>query len=83
MVVSQELEDEFESPEDIREAMMSSDMYTHPTLYDLFCRGLESGKIHGMDVRSISASLPDMLSVAYEAHCRIQLVCGMECQGYR
>ena len=38
-----ELREEFESPEEIREAMMSSDMYTHPLVRHVL-QGRRSGE---------------------------------------
>jgi hypothetical protein len=53
--VSKALSSEFKTIKEVRNALASGKMYTHPRLFDLFCSGLESGKlievyrIHGDD----------------------------------
>jgi hypothetical protein len=67
----------------LQRALISRDMYLFPKLYDALCAGMESGRLRGMDVRSKHVGLPDMLSIAYEAHFRVELYKTCTMQGYR
>jgi hypothetical protein len=58
-------------------------MYTLPNLYNIFCLGMESGKLRGMHPRTDHCPLSDMLSISYEAHFRVELQCTMLEPGYR
>ena len=45
MGISKALSPEFETVQDLRKAIASPKMYTYPLLFDIFCAGLESGKL--------------------------------------
>ena len=74
---------DFDEIEDFTKALLAPTMYLHPNVYNMFCLGMESGKLRGMDVRSQTCSLQDMLSIAYEAHFRLELYLACSTQGYR
>jgi hypothetical protein len=83
MEVSDALKSEFRDKEALRSAITSNKMYTFPKLYNIFCLGMESGKLRGMHHRTDHCALPDMLSISYEAHFRVELHCTMSEAGYR
>ena len=74
---------DFDDIEDFTAALVSPTMYLHPNLYNHFCLGMESGKLRGMEVRTQTCALQDMLSIAYEAHFRLELYLACGTQGYR
>jgi hypothetical protein len=45
ITISNALSSEFDTVQDLRNALASPKMYTHPALFDLFCAGLESGRL--------------------------------------
>jgi hypothetical protein len=83
MKLTTEMLEDFKDIEELREALVSSDMYTFNHLYNILCLGMESGKIRGMNLRTKHVGLPDMLSISYEAHFRCELHWTMSTQGYR
>ncbi len=56
--VSNTLKSEFPILKDLRNALASPTMYTHPKLFDLFCSGLESGKLR-MSLRWVMKLISD------------------------
>ena len=69
--------------EDFRSVLFSPTMYLYPNVYDKFCVGMESGRLRGMETRTSQSSLPDMISIAYEAHFRLEIYLACSEQGYR
>jgi hypothetical protein len=57
-------------------------MYKYPLLFDLFCGGLESGKIRGIPKMGMSP-IEDIINVAHEAHIRLELWYAMVNHAYR
>ena len=70
--ISPTLSSEFASIKDIRQALFSPRMYAYPKLFDLFCAGLESGRLRGSNQMSISP-IEQLITVPYEAHFRLEL----------
>jgi hypothetical protein len=65
MRVTTELRDEFETIDDLRDALFSYNMYIFPKLFDLFCAGLESGRLRGT-TRGDIAPIENQITVAHE-----------------
>jgi hypothetical protein len=72
MGISKALSPEFETVQDLRKAIASSKMYTYPLLFDLFCAGLESGKLRSTKPMPISR-IEQVITLAHEAHFRSEL----------
>ena len=70
--ISPTLSSEFASITDLRKALFSPRMYAYPKLFDLFCAGLESGRLRGSKQLSISP-IEQLITVPYEAHFRLEL----------
>ena len=70
--ISPTLSSEFASITDLRKALFSPRMYAYPKFFDLFCAGLESGRLRGSKQMSISP-IEELITVAYEAHFRLEL----------
>jgi hypothetical protein len=66
------LSSEFESIQDVRNAIASPSMYTSPALFDLFCAGLESGRLRSTKKMDMSP-IEQIITVAHEAHFRLEL----------
>jgi hypothetical protein len=47
-------------------------MYTHPALFDLFCAGLERGRLRSTKKMDMSP-IEQIITVAHEAHFRLEL----------
>jgi hypothetical protein len=82
MRISSSLRDEFETIDDLRDALIAGTMYKYPLLFDLFCGGLESGKIRGIPKMDMSP-IEDIIQVAHEAHFRLELWYAMVNHAYR
>jgi hypothetical protein len=70
--ISTVLSSEFENIQDLRNAIASPSMYTHPALFDLFCAGLESGRLRSTKKMDMSP-IEQVITVAHEAHFRLEL----------
>ena len=67
---------------DVRACLKSPDMYLNPVLYNLICSGIESGKLKNTPKLKNLSSLPRLLTVAHEAHLRLELFFSLEEQRY-
>ena len=72
MGISKALTPEFETVKDLRKAICSPKMYTYPLLFDVFCAGLESGKLRSTKAMPLSR-IEQVITVAHEAHFRLEL----------
>ena len=70
--LSTALAGEFENVQDLRNAIASGSMYTHPALFDLFCAGLESGRLRSTKKMDVSP-IEQIITVGHEAHFRLEL----------
>jgi hypothetical protein len=68
--------------EAVRKCLKSEDMYLNPVLYDLLCSGLESGKLKNTPKLKQPSTLPRLLTVAHEAHLRLELFFSLQEQRY-
>ena len=66
------LSSEFPTVKDLRNALASTTMYTHPKLFDLFCSGLESGKLRSTDTMQMTR-IQDVITIGHENHFRLEL----------
>ena len=67
---------------DVRACLKSADMYQNPVLYNLICSGIESGKLKNTPKLKNLSTLPRLLTVAHEAHLRLELFFSLEEQKY-
>ena len=67
---------------DVRKCLKSPDMYLNPVLYNLICSGIESGKLKNTPKHKNLSTLPRLLTVAHEAHLRLELFFSLEEQKY-
>ena len=58
--------------DEVRKLLMSSEMYRNPVLYDLFCGGVESGKIKYNEKRG-PTTISKLLTMSHEAHIRTEI----------
>ena len=72
MGISKALSTEFETVQDLRKAIASPKMYTYPLLFELFCAGLESGKLRSTKPMPMSR-IEQVITLAHEAHFRSEL----------
>ena len=70
--ISSTLSSEFATIKELRSAIASPKMYEYPKLFDLFCAGLESGRLRGTKRVSITP-IEELITVAHEAHFRLEL----------
>ncbi len=82
MRISSSLRDEFDTIDDLRDALIAGSMYKYPLLFDLFCGGLESGKVCGIPKMDVSP-IEDIINVAHKAHFRLELWYAMVNLAYR
>jgi hypothetical protein len=82
MKLSPAMEPFFESIQDLQDCLMSSELYTCAPLYDILSSGFEDGKMRGMSRRG-PTPLPDLLTIAHEAHFRCELFAVLKRQSYR
>jgi hypothetical protein len=68
--------------EDVRKCLRSPDMYLNPVLYNLICSGIESGKLKNAPKLKQPSTLPRLLTIAHEAHLRLELFFSLEEQRY-
>ena len=59
--------------EGVRACLRSDEMYLNPALYNLLCCGVESGKLKGGTKLKQRSSLRELMTVAHEAHLRLEL----------
>jgi hypothetical protein len=83
MRVHNDLRDEFATIGDLRDALFSYNMYNFPKLFDLFCAGLESGRIRGSKKVTHMVPIENLLTVAHEAHFRCESWYSLVSQAYR
>ena len=83
MKVANVIKDDVSTVQELQDALVSPDMYLLPLLYSALCAGMESGRLRAMEARTQQAALPDMISIAYEAHFRLELYQTCTMQGYR
>jgi hypothetical protein len=57
-------------------------MYTYPKLFDLFCAGLESGRLRGTSQVGISP-IENLVTLSHEAHFRLELWFSLTAQSFR
>ena len=80
--ISTTLNSEFRNIQDLRKTLFSPRMYAYPKLFDLFCAGLESGRLRGTKQMSISP-IELLITVAHEAHFRLELWYALSLTRYR
>ena len=68
--------------EDVRKCLKSENMYLNPILYNLICSGIESGKLKNAPKLKQPSTLPRLLTIAHEAHLRLELFFSLEEQRY-
>jgi hypothetical protein len=67
---------------DLRELLRSPNMYKNATVFNLFCLGLESGMLKM--ARTLSPTrLQKLITIAHEAHFRLELWLALSKQGFR
>jgi hypothetical protein len=66
---------------DVRDCLKSEELYLNPALYNLLCCGLESGKLKNGKKQGPS-SLRCLITVAHEAHLRLELYLALRRQRY-
>ena len=82
MACHENLCNEFSDVEELRKCLLSDTMHTKPNLYDLFSRGVESGRLRGAKARA-PCPLSEMLTISHEANFRLELALALSAQGYR
>ncbi len=68
--------------EAVRKLLMSKKMYRNPVMYDLFCGGVESGKINYNDKKG-PTTISTLLTIPHEASIRTELWFALEKQAFR
>jgi hypothetical protein len=68
--------------EDVRQCIKSNGMYLNSVLFNLFCGGLESGMLR-LTMNVPFTPIRDLITVAHEAHFRMELYYALERQRYR
>ena len=66
---------------DVRDCL-KGEMYLNPALYNLLCCGLESGKLKNGKKQLRPSSLRCLITVAHEAHLRLELYLALRRQRY-
>ena len=61
--------------------LKSEEMYLNPTLYNLLCCGVESGKLK-CGTKQSPSSVRRLMTVAHEAHLRLELYLALKRQRY-
>jgi hypothetical protein len=82
IAISKSLSSEFSTVAELRQVLCSADMYTYPKLFDLFCAGLESGRLRGTTEMGITP-IEDLLTLSHEAHFRLELWFALTAQSFR
>lgn len=65
----------------LRSTLMSARMYENKILFNIFCSGIESGSLRSAPVRP-RGPLDEYLTLAHEAHFRLELWYGLSCFNY-
>jgi hypothetical protein len=73
ITISTALSSDFDSVQELRNAIASASMYAHPALFDLFCAGLESGRFKSTKKLMDMVPIEEVITVAHEAHFRLEL----------
>ena len=68
--------------DELRTCLKSEAMYLNPAIYNLLCCGVESGKLKNGKKLQTRSSLRCMVSVAHEAHIRLELYLALKRQRY-
>ncbi len=68
--------------EGVRKLLMSKKMYRNSVMYDLFCGGVESGKIKYNDKRG-PTTISKLLTIPHEANIRTEVWFALEKQAFR
>ena len=76
------VESGLETVSDVRKCLKSENMYANPVMYNLICSGLESGKIKHMAKLKQPSTIRALLTIAHEAHIRLELYFCLEKQNY-
>jgi hypothetical protein len=76
------LQECFKDVAQLRAYILGSKMYLQFPLYELWSKALESGKLRNQDERN-ATPLPDMLTIAHEAHFRCIVAWTISRQSYR
>ena len=74
------LEEEFEDVEALRKCVLSDTFRTMPIVWDLFCKGWESGRMRGTRRRE-PGPLSHILTISHEANFRLELALAMSTPG--
>jgi hypothetical protein len=67
---------------DVRGCLKSEEMYLNLAMYNLMCCGLESGKLKNSTKQQSRSSLRCLVTVAHEAHIRLELFLALKRQRY-
>ena len=70
------------TPAEVRACLKSEEMYLNPAMYNLLCCGLESGKLKNGKKHQSRSSLRCLVTVAHEAHIRLELYLALKRQRY-
>lgn len=70
------------TPAEVRACLKSEEMYLNPAMYNLMCCGLESGKLKNGKKQQSRSSLRCLVTVAHEAHIRLELYLALERQRF-
>ena len=68
--------------DELRTCLKSEEMYLNPAIYNLMCCGLESGKLKNAKKHQTRSSLRCLVTVAHEAHIRLELYLALERQRF-
>ena len=68
--------------DELRTCLKSEEMYLNPAIYNLMCCGLESGKLKNAKKHQTRSSLRCLVTVAHEAHIRLELYLALKRQRY-
>jgi hypothetical protein len=70
------------TPAEVRTCLKSEEMYLNPAMYNLMCCGLENGKLKNGKKYLSRSSLRCLVTVAHEAHIRLELYLALKRQRY-
>ena len=73
---------DLETIDDLRALLKSDELYKNNVVFDLLCGGLESGSFKGVPKKQRSP-LVDLITVAHEAHFRLELYYALGKQCFR
>ena len=81
MTLASDLTTSLKSVKDLRNLLFSERMYTNPIIFEKFCSGIESGELRDAPVRR-RASIDEYLTIAFEAHFRLELWYALSYYGF-